>query len=139
MKEELPRWISTSPCVLLFLPITTRDCLTEYSNSLPWILAMGLLLTYSPPPGGTIFSGLWRPDPSLRASRAQASACVSYLTLWDTALAAMLVLLAVDAALGPAPTGVVLWWVPPPGGSPRSPHVTRGAAARSAIWPHCRH
>ena len=85
MKLELPRCMSTSPWVELFLPITTLLCLTRYSNSFPWILAIGVFEIWLFPFTGFCgeFAG------SLRAKRAHASAEVSYLTFWD--IAAMLV------------------------------------------------
>ena len=40
IKLEWPILISASPRVELCLPITTRSCLTKYSNSFPWIFAI---------------------------------------------------------------------------------------------------
>ena len=75
MKLELPRWMSTSPWVELFLPITTLLCLTRYSNSFPDILAMGVFEIWLFP-----FTGLGGAMvASFSAKRAQASAWASYL------------------------------------------------------------
>lgn len=75
MKLELPRWMSTSPWVELFLPITTLLCLTRYSNSFPDILAMGVFDIWLFP-----FTGLGGAMvASFNAKRAQASAWASYL------------------------------------------------------------
>ena len=75
MKLEFPRWMSTSPWVELFLPITTLLCLTRYSNSFPDILAMGVLEIWWFP-----FTGLGGAMvASFNARRAQASAWASYL------------------------------------------------------------
>ena len=75
MKLEFPRWMSTSPWVELFLPITTLLCLTRYSNSFPDILAIGVFDIWLFP-----FTGLGGAMvASFKARRAQASAWASYL------------------------------------------------------------
>ena len=61
IKLEWPILISASPRVELCLPITTRSCLTKYSNSFPWIFA----IAGGPPPRSDngVLSLFFKDDP----------------------------------------------------------------------------